>query len=230
MKKNFYKSFWFWLIVFGVLIFIGNILVLLLCPDNSFKSNLLTLISGLVSGIATLAVGLIAYNQSRQYQNDAKVRDHYVDIIIESVQVVTHSIPINVMGRKCVPQNLNDFGHSRFLLTAFAYGDNPIFNILIANTEKDNKIIVNYDSIQPIQPGPYGRTFLSKNEFMQLAAEIPDGDNFSGKYILLFRFENQFGETFQKKLFVQLKNDRLGFVVNYSQEKASLMSPTKNFI
>ena len=66
-KKPFYKCWWFWLLAIGVLLFLaGNILVLIYV--NCYEKNSwLTLISGWVSGVATLIVGLIAYNQSKQH-------------------------------------------------------------------------------------------------------------------------------------------------------------------
>ena len=68
-ERPFYKVWWYYLII-GTLLS-GNIAVLILA-DETVKTNWLTLISGWVSFIATITIGVIAYNQSKDYkqQND----------------------------------------------------------------------------------------------------------------------------------------------------------------
>ncbi len=65
-NKEFYKRLWFWLIVVGVLIFIANIIILY-NVNGVMQSAWLTLISGWISGIATLFVGIIAYCQNKSF-------------------------------------------------------------------------------------------------------------------------------------------------------------------
>ena len=67
MKKKFYKSWLFWIVLVGTIsLLIGNILVLCFVPGD-IKNAWLTLISGWVSGVATLIVGIIAYIQSGKF-------------------------------------------------------------------------------------------------------------------------------------------------------------------
>ena len=66
-EKPFYKVWWYYLII-GVLLF-GNIAVLV-WMDDAVKPYWLTLISGWVSFIATITIGVIAYNQSERYKNE----------------------------------------------------------------------------------------------------------------------------------------------------------------
>lgn len=221
------KSMWVWLIIIGALLLCGNILVILFVKKDC-RSDWLTLISGWVSGVSTLIVGIIAYKQSKHYKIDADAKDKFIDVVIESVKVVEHSLPYNVIGRKCVPQDSNLFGRYRFLITIFAYKDNPVFDITAEKTLKDNKLLVPYDLIQPIQKGDYGRTFLCKNEFMQLVAEIPKNDNLNGQYKIVLRFVNQYGDYFQKDICVQLRNDFSHKVARVTQTKAILITEEQN--
>lgn len=76
ISKPFYKKWWFWLII--GLILCGNIGVLWLnCAE--LKSNILTLISGWISFIATLLIGVIAFRQSKEYkaENDRAIEKQY---------------------------------------------------------------------------------------------------------------------------------------------------------
>ena len=67
MKKKFYKSWLFWIVlVVTISLLIGNILVLYYIPCD-IKNAWLTLISGWVSGVATFLVGLIAHNQNKEF-------------------------------------------------------------------------------------------------------------------------------------------------------------------
>lgn len=218
-NKPFYKLWWFWLIVIGILA--GNVLVLIFVPDN-YKSDWLTLISGWISGIATFIVGMIAYLQSKQYKVEDDRKESYVDVVAESVKIVDHLLPGNVIGRKCVPKDVGLMGSNRFLITLFAYNDNPIFDIRIDKILKNSEIIVNYDSIQPMQKGPYGRTYLSRDEFAQLTAEIPPNLIMNDDYTVVLSFKNQGGDVFTKNVIVSLRNNFVGCVAKYKQEKSVL--------
>lgn len=89
---------------------------------------------------------------------------------------------------------------------------------------KDNKSLVNYDLIQPIQKGEYGRSFLCKYEMFQLSAEIPQNDNFDGKYLIELKFKNQFGDTYQKDIIIILDKKYAGRIKKYEQGRVKLIS------
>lgn len=209
-------------IIFSCLLFIVNIVLASLFPTCG--ANIFTAISGWVSGVATLIVGIFAYTQARKYKTEAEEKERFIDIVVESVKIVGHLLPTNVIGRKCVPKDSNLFGRDRFLITLFAYQDNPIFDVNIEKTLKADATLVQYDLIQPMQKGNYGRTFLCKNEFMQLTAEIPTKDDLCGQYTLILRFKNHYGDLFQKELYVRLRSDFLGKVAKVTQGKTVLIA------
>lgn len=220
MKNKFYKNLWFWMLIISVTLFAVNI-GLAIKFNGSDVANIFTAISGWVSGVYTLFIGIIAYNQSKQYKKDVERNERYVDIVVESVKVVNHSLAGNVLGRICVPKDTTLFGKYRFLITLFAYQENPIFDVNIEQVYKDNKVLVSYDLIQPMQKGEYGRTFLCKNEFMQLVAEIPLNDNLRGKYNLNIKFKNQYEDIFIKELEIYLGNG--GVVTKINQGKSAFL-------
>lgn len=77
-NKPFYIKWLFWLII--SLILCGNIAVLLLVNCIDLRTDLLTLISGWISGIATFIIGIIAYKQSEKYQLENKRQNLLSDI------------------------------------------------------------------------------------------------------------------------------------------------------
>ncbi len=79
--------------------------------DNLF-GNLFTAISGWVSFLATIGVGVFAYLQNKFYQEEAEKREKYVDLVVENVQVVNHLLPNNKLGRRSLSKNSN--GNYRF--------------------------------------------------------------------------------------------------------------------
>ena len=70
----FYKKWWYYLIL--LILLFGNIAILL-WADEAVKSYWLTLISGWISFIATITIGIIAFKQSRDYkeQNDLFIKE-----------------------------------------------------------------------------------------------------------------------------------------------------------
>ena len=74
-SKPFYTKWWLWTII--AIVLFCNIAVLLWVQNNDLKSNLLTLISGWVSFIATLLIGVIAFMQSKEYkeENDKFIKE-----------------------------------------------------------------------------------------------------------------------------------------------------------
>lgn len=75
--KKWIKNYWITslLLLFALAIFIGNICVLLYVDEIHNQSAWLTLISGWVSGLATIVLGLIAVVQNRKYK---KENDRYL--------------------------------------------------------------------------------------------------------------------------------------------------------
>lgn len=76
MKQRFYKLWWFWLITISTVLFIGNVIVLI-CLKGDSQSAWLTLISGWVSGISTIVLGIIAVWQNSKYkqENDSFLKE-----------------------------------------------------------------------------------------------------------------------------------------------------------
>lgn len=65
--KNWWKKNWKWLcICSSILIFLINIILASIFKQEG--ANIFTAISGWISGVATLAVGIIAYRQSEKYK------------------------------------------------------------------------------------------------------------------------------------------------------------------
>lgn len=214
-------------VIIGGAAFVANIICsIIFHGDNG--ANIFTAISGWISGIATVIVGIIAYRQSMRHKLESEEKERYVDLVVENVAVVKHSLPDNVLGRRCVPKDSNLFGHYRFLITIFSFNENPIFDVNIEKTIKEGNLLVPYDLIQPIQKDIHKRSFLCKNEFMQLVAEIPKNDNLSGQYQMILCFKNHYGDIFQKDLYVHLRKDFSGNVAKVSQGKVMLIKKEKN--
>lgn len=66
--KKWYKNIWIWLSVIGVVLCATNIV--LACLFSSNGANIFTAISGWVSFLATLGVGIFAALQSKQYKEE----------------------------------------------------------------------------------------------------------------------------------------------------------------
>lgn len=74
-KKPFYKGWWFWFIILAILLCVGNILLAHFKKDVG--SNIFTAVSGWVSGVATIILGVIAVVQNRKYkvENDRYLKE-----------------------------------------------------------------------------------------------------------------------------------------------------------
>lgn len=73
--KKFKNSLWIWCLV-GILLLIANIMYAVI--GDFSKSDILTLISGWVSGIATIFLGVIAFKQNKDYAIITNKRDNIV--------------------------------------------------------------------------------------------------------------------------------------------------------
>lgn len=68
------------LVLFGIVLLVGNICVLIYVTEDKGQSSWLTLISGWISGVATLIVGLIAFWQNNKFTFDTRKRDLILEI------------------------------------------------------------------------------------------------------------------------------------------------------
>lgn len=78
-SKPFYKKWCFWLIIIGMIFCATNFIYAIYGCDSN-KSNVLTVISGWISGIATFIIGVIAYQQNEKYQLENKRQNLLSDI------------------------------------------------------------------------------------------------------------------------------------------------------
>lgn len=92
-KKNeryFYQKWWFWITI-SIILCCANIAYAIWGCKTENKSDILTAISGWISGVATLVVGIIAYRQSEKYklendefiqeQKDLAWRNNYAELV-----------------------------------------------------------------------------------------------------------------------------------------------------
>ena len=99
-EKSFYEQWWYYLII--IMLLFGNIAVLILV-DETVKSYWLTLISGWVSFIATITIGVVAHSQSKDYkeQNDIFLQEQK-DILWRQNQ---HSHLSSILDQFIILQN-----------------------------------------------------------------------------------------------------------------------------
>lgn len=71
-KKPFYKQWWFWIII----IVAATINIVFASVYGTQAPNIFTAISGWVSGVATVALGIIALVQNERYEKD---NEHYIN-------------------------------------------------------------------------------------------------------------------------------------------------------
>lgn len=157
------------------------------------------------------------------FNRQMKLNERNIDIVVERVEIVDYgTVPNNVMGRICVPKDGSKMGSSRFLINIYSFMDKPIFNVLVIDTQKDNKNLVKYDAIQSIQKDMYGKSFLCKNEKMYLNAVIPNLSNYDGIYKLVLQFENEHGDIFQKVVTIKVNSKFYGLIQSYNSENSKL--------
>ncbi len=88
-ERYFYQKWWFWVAISSILCCANLAYAIWGCKTDN-KSDILTAISGWISGVATLAVGIIAYKQSEKYkkENDYAIEEQYnfeaAKLLIES--------------------------------------------------------------------------------------------------------------------------------------------------
>lgn len=119
--KNWIKKWWktIALILLAIAVFIGNICVLHFVDESNSQSAWLTLISGWVSGIATIILGIIAVVQNMKYkkENDIslekqeKKADEDKRILLEQNRIIATNnaryAVLPIMSVNLVPYTIN---------------------------------------------------------------------------------------------------------------------------
>ncbi len=189
--------------IFLAIVFIATIVFSIYEKDNS---NLFTMISGWISGIATIVLGLIAIFQNKYYKKVQDDLENRIDVIVENVIESSSDIEKNFMYRIC-NSTKTECCMCYLHIRSFNYLENPIFDIGIKQMTCPNQQVVIYDDIQPINKDPYGRSVLTKDNLINISVPLPK--NFQeGDYKLEFYMENMVGQKFQKEIIVSLANNR----------------------
>lgn len=162
----------FWIILaIVILACIGNIMYAIFAKSSK-TTNILTAISGWISGVATLVIGIMAYSQNKKYKEAEELKEKYADVIVESVWIDSIQIPQGQMIRQVLFKDVKKVSGNAFYLRIFNYSDKPIFDIKIKSLKMGSDKF-DYDDVQPIYKDAYGRSFLSKDNSIVLLANIP---------------------------------------------------------
>ena len=121
--KKILSNWLFWLAIGLFVLFAANLAYGIWgCNDNdNSKSNYLTIISGWISGLATLSVGIIAYTQAQKYKKQEIATKKYADIIVECILLpyTAGVVPKNKLGRKCSIIKNNDYEYENLCLLVY---------------------------------------------------------------------------------------------------------------
>lgn len=193
------SNFIFWLVLTIVILScIGNILYAIFAT-SSRTTNVLTAISGWISGVATLVIGIIAYLQNKKYQDIEEIKEKYIDVVVESVWIDTIKFPQGQMLRQVLFKDITILSGNAFYLRLFNYTEKPIFDIKIKSLIMgDNQF--DYDDIQPIYKDGYGRSFLTKDNSIMLLATIPKDNLNDNNCTIIIEMKNQYDEVYQKEI------------------------------
>lgn len=200
MIKKCIRKWWFWSSV-ALILFCGNILYAIFAPESDLKASLLTTLSGWISGIATIVIGIIAALQSQKYNKDHEEQDRSVDLVVESMEIVSHGVPSNVLGQIYTTQSCN--AHISILL--FNVTDKPVFNIKAVELISHESNI-KYDLHDVLKKDMYGKSFLIKNEKFYLNVGYIK-ESCIGECTLKITFKNQYGDTYEKNISFWLENN-----------------------
>ena len=203
-----------------VCVVVGLIIVTIVFQKNyngPEKTNILTLISAWISGLATLSIGLISFFQAKSYRTKSELDAHFVDIVVENI-FIDNVVPVNVLSRESRCSKFGTEKSEGFMMSMYNYLDNPIFDVKVEQL-KSNKLEINYDIINPIKLDNYGKSTMIKNDRVVLLAVYPDCKETFGHYELIVSFKNQFGEVFNKKIEF-CTNDNTSTIGNIIQYKA----------
>lgn len=117
----------FWIILaIVILACIGNIMYAIFAKSSK-TTNILTAISGWISGVATLVIGIMAYSQNKKYKEAEELKEKYADVIVESVWIDSIQIPQGQMIRQVLFKDVKKVSGNAFYLRIFNYSDKPIF-------------------------------------------------------------------------------------------------------
>ncbi len=189
----------FWIILaIVILACIGNIMYAIFAKSSK-TTNILTAISGWISGVATLVIGIIAYSQNKKYKEAEELKEKYADVIVESVWIDSIQIPQGQMIRQVLFKDVKKVSGNAFYLRIFNYSDKPIFDIKIKSLKMGSDKF-DYDDVQPIYKDAYGRSFLSKDNSIVLLANIPKDALRDNDCVLIIEMKNQYDEIYQKEI------------------------------
>ncbi len=208
----------FWIILIVVIsACMGNIFYAIFATASN-TSNILTAISGWISGIATLVIGIIAYLQNRTYKNNDEKNEKYIDVIVESVEINSIQIRSGQMARQSLWKDTTQYSGFAFYLYLFSYSEKPVFDIRVSELKVGDKVY-KYDDIQPIYKDPHGRSFLTKDNTMMLLANIPK--NFTNnEYTITIKMKNQYDEWYKKEISFNYNKNILPHCYGVKQSKS----------
>lgn len=209
----------FWIILaIVILACIGNIMYAIFAK-RSKTTNILTAISGWISGVATLVIGIIAYSQNKKYKEAEELKEKYADVIVESVWIDSIQIPQGQMIRQVLFKDVKKVSGNAFYLRIFNYSDKPIFDIKIKSLKMGSDKF-DYDDVQPIYKDAYGRSFLSKDNSIVLLANIPKDALRDNDCVLIIEMKNQYDEIYQKEICFKYSKTILPHCYGLKQYKA----------
>ncbi|MDE6284280.1 MAG: hypothetical protein K2M17_00865 [Bacilli bacterium] len=189
----------FWIILaIVILACMGNIIYAIFAKSDK-TTNILTVISGWISGVATLVIGIIAYSQNKKYKEAEELKEKYVDVIVESVWIDSIQFPQGQMIRQVLFKDVKKVSGNAFYLRIFNYSDKPIFDIKVKSLKMGSDKF-DYDDVQPIYKDAYGRSFLSKDNSIVLLANIPKDTLRDNDCTLIIEMKNQYDEIYQKEI------------------------------
>lgn len=199
--KKILSNWLFWLAIGLLVLFIANLAYGIWgCNgDDNNKTNYLTIISGWISGLATLAVGLIAYKQARKYKKQEIMAERNVDVFAECIEYpyTAVDLPSKRLGKKWSITEGKDYEYKYFRFFVYNYLDNCVFDLNIKQLTFDENTFY-YDKLDKIERDIYGKTVMIKNDLMFLVGELPYNKNSIGDYEILLTFKNQYGDTYEK--------------------------------
>lgn len=217
MKRNNTKLFWIAVLI-AILACVGNMLFAIFSKSD-LTTNVLTAISGWISGVATLIIGIIAFLQSKKYQEMAEQKEKNIDVIVESVWIDNINMPLGQLSRQCLFKDVKMFSGKAFYLRIFNYTDKPIFdirtNFLMIGDKK-----FEYNDIQPIYKDANGRSFLTNDNSFVLLASIPQNELNDNDYSIVIQMKNQYGEQFIKELSFKYARNSLPHCYGLKQQKS----------
>ena len=188
------KHNWIIWLVIAVVAFIANIAYAIWAEECKFTTNILTVLSGWISGISTIAIGVVAAYQSSQYNKGKEVQERSIDLVVESIDIGNYVLPKNFMNRYKTANNCD----GNIIIKFFNIRENPVFYI-DAESLSYGDYATQYNIDVSINKDIYGKSFLTKNEAFYLKVGY-ETKKFNGKCTLEISFYNQYGDKYKKKI------------------------------